>query len=184
MGDVQLILLSGAVASGKSSVAKLLQEEYRFSRVSTGSYLQTLAKQRGLAFDRVTMQDLGDTLDMETEFTWPVTVAMVQMVERPSDRWLLDAVRKRRQVHHFRARIAARILHIHLTAPERILRSRYEARLAAGEEYGDGSPYYEFVQSANEIESRSLIEIADLSIDTSVTSPDEAKLHIVDLLGI
>lgn len=179
-----LVLLSGAVGAGKTSVAGLLEKGHGFSRVSTSGHLKAIAAQRCIIVNRVSMQDLGDQQDVETDFTWPVTVALAQMAKKPGTRWLLDAVRKRRQVHHFRERMAGDILHVHLWAPEEVLRARYQARQAAGDEYGDPSPYDEFVQHPNEIESRSLLDIADLSFDTSVTTTLDAVQQIMDrLLG-
>jgi cytidylate kinase len=179
MDFAHLVLLSGAVSAGKTSVAGLLAEGHGFSRVSTSGYLKRIAAQRGIIVNRVAMQDLGDQQDIDTDFTWPVTVAQAQMAEKPSTRWLLDAARKRRQVHHFRERMPGTILHVHLWAPEGVLRARYQARQAAGEEYGDGSSYDEFVKRPNEVESRSLIDIADLRIDTSLTSSAAAVLRII-----
>ena len=183
MDTGHFVLLSGAVGAGKTSVASLLEEGLGFSRVSTSGYLKAIAAQRGILADRVAMQDLGDQQDIDTDFTWPVTVAQAQMVEKPSTRWLVDAVRKRRQVHHFRERIPGTLLHVHLWAPEDILRARYQARRAAGEEYSDASSYDEFVQRPNEVESRSLIEIADMRFDTSVTSSAVAVQQIISRLS-
>lgn len=177
-----LVLLSGAVGAGKTSIAGLLEKGRGFSRVSTSGHLKAIAAQRGMIVNRISMQDLGDQQDIETDFTWPVTVALAQMAERLGTRWLLDAVRKRRQVHHFRERMAGSILHVHLRAPEEVLRVRYQARQAAGDEYGDPSPYDEFVQRPNEIESRSLVDIADLCFDTSITSSTDAVQEIIDRL--
>lgn len=177
-----LVLLSGAVGAGKTSVASLLEKEHGFSRVSTSGHLKEIAAQRGLTVNRVSMQDLGDQQDIETDFTWPAAVAFAQMTDKPGKRWLLDAVRKRRQVHHLRERMAGSIFHVHLQAPEEVLRARYQARQAAGDEYGDPSPYDEFVQRPNEIESRSLIDIADLCIDTSIITSADAVQQVIDRL--
>lgn len=177
-----LVLLSGAVGAGKTSVAGLLEKGHGFSRVSTSGHLKGIAAQRGITVNRVTMQDLGDQQDIETDFTWPVTVSLAQMAENPSTRWLLDAVRKRRQVRHFRERMSGAILHVHLWAPEEVLRARYQARQAAGGEYGDASSYDDFVRRPNEVEARSLIDIADLRFDTNVTSSAEVVQEIIDRL--
>jgi ribose 1,5-bisphosphokinase PhnN len=76
-------------------------------------------------------------------------------------------VRKERQVAHFRHRFASAIYHIHLTAPEDVLRSRYESRLAAGGEYAGGISYDVALSHPNEVASRDLINIADLVVDTT-----------------
>lgn len=183
MGQSHLILLSGAVTAGKTRIAGLLEREHGFSRVSTSGHLKAMAARLGIAVNRVAMQDLGDREDVESDFTWPVTVAKAQMAASPGPLWLLDAVRKRRQVQHFRAQIPGNVLHVHAWAPEAVLRARYEARRAAGEEYGEDGTYDDFVGRPNEVESRSLIELADMTLDTSIRSTEDAVRLILDRLS-
>lgn len=183
MEQSHLILLSGAVTAGKTRIAGLLEREHGFSRVSTSGHLKAMAAQQGITVNRVAMQDLGDRQDIETDFTWPVTVARAQMAAKPGSLWLLDAVRKRRQIHHFRAQISGNVLHVHVWAPEAVLRARYATRQAAGEEYGDGSTYEDFVGRPNEIESRSLIKLADITLDTSVLSTEDAVQLILERMS-
>ena len=183
MGQRNLILLSGAVAAGKTRIASLLEREHGFNRVSTSGHLKAMAARLDIAVNRVAMQDLGDREDIETDFLWPVTVAKAQMAVSPGTLWLLDAVRKRRQVHHFRAQNLGNVLHVHTWAPEAVLRARYEARVAANQEYGETGTYEEFVNRPNEVESRSLIELSDMTCDTSILSPERAVQLILDRLS-
>jgi adenylosuccinate synthase len=95
-------------------------------------------------------------------------------------RWLIDAVRKQRQVEHFRAAFGPEVLHVHLTADELMLRERYEVRLSVGDDYVGGMRYELAVQHPNEIAARALQEIADYLIDTSTLPPErvaDAILH-------
>lgn len=54
-----MLLLSGSIASGKSSVANELISLYGFHSVGTGRYLAGLCQDIGLKNNRRNLQDLG-----------------------------------------------------------------------------------------------------------------------------
>jgi cytidylate kinase len=176
------VLLSGPVAGGKSAVARELVERHGFQSIRSGAYLASLASRRGLGTSRTILQRLGDELDQETDYRWLIDDVAVPALETTSDRshWLLDSVRKRRQVEHFRARFQRSVLHAHLTAPEQILRARYVSRMAAGAEYTGNTAYETAIAHPNEISARSLIDIADIVLDASVMSARDAATAIVE----
>lgn len=174
---VVVLLLSGPVAVGKSTLARQLDEDHGFRMIRSGNHLRSVATQLGSNTTRRAMQELGDALDLRTDYLWLLDdVASPQMEAAPNHaRWLLDSVRKERQIEHFRSRFA-HVLHIHLTATEEVLRARYDARLAAGGEYEGGTPYDVATAHPNEFASRGLIRIADHVVDSSIVSAMEAVL--------
>lgn len=177
--EFALLLLSGAVATGKSSIAGELQGSYKFHRIRTSTFLQRLAEERGIEVGRTTLQDLGDELDLTTDYQWPITLAQQQIdVDTSAKKWLLDAVRKRKQVQHFRSHFGPNVLHVHLTAPETVIQERYGRRSDSIDGSQDVLAYSRLISHSNEIESRSLIEIADFVIDTSIHSPIETATMI------
>src|SRR5437879_5669745 len=139
----RILLLSGPLAVGKSSVAALLTERGNFTRVRSGQFLSEYATARGITPDRQTLQEIGDRLDIETDYRWLIDdVAAPAIASNPSQaRWLVDAVRKHRQVEHFRNRFPGQVIHVHLTADERVLQERYDARQRAGDDYVGNKPY-------------------------------------------
>ncbi|AEF91097.1 hypothetical protein DelCs14_4114 [Delftia sp. Cs1-4] len=162
--NTRLLLLSGAVGSGKTSVTTALLDTYRFRKVSTGRHLTGLATAQGLSPERAVLQQLGDTLDVQTDYAWPVNVAVEQMQKAAGGEalvWLLDAVRKPRQVAHFREAFA-HVLHVHLTASEEVLRARYLQRQSAGDKREAAVSYEALVCHPNEVASRALGSIADV----------------------
>jgi len=175
-----VVLFSGPIAVGKSSVARELLERFSFDRVSTGTYLSQLAQQRGTAVSRTSLQEIGDRLDEESDYRWVIdNVAVSTIASKPNvTHWLLDSVRKHRQVHHFRHHYGSSIAHVHLTASETILEARYNARLIAGGEYAGNTPYSVAIQHPNEISSRSLIDVADLVINVEGRSSNDIATEI------
>ncbi len=178
------MLLSGPIAVGKSAVANALINRHRFASIRSGQYLRALATMHGKGHSRTDLQELGDELDNKTDYAWLVNdVAVAALHAMPGqDRWLLDCVRKTRQIAHFRERYGAAVLHIHLTAPEELLRARYEERIAAGGEYAGNTPYPVAATHPNELSARGLIELADLTIDLHRTAPDQAAITIAEKL--
>lgn len=176
-----VVLLSGSVASGKSAIATVLLDRHGFRPISSGAHLRQLAEGKGLPPDRITLQELGDQLDVASDFSWIVDDVASRAVASSPDqlRWLVDAVRKRRQVEHFRQRFKS-IWHVHILAPESILRQRYVARLMSqgvSEELA-GAEYDRAVAHPNEQEARSLGTIADVQFDTSSMSPERIAAAI------
>lgn len=173
-----ILLLSGPVAAGKSTLSKALVENYGFKSIRSGRYLQTLAQDHTLDVSRQTLQMLGDGLDDVTDFAWLIDDVAAPLIDGEPNQtlWLLDSVRKARQVEHFRARFRDDVLHVHVVAPEEELRRRYEERLTKGGEYEGGTPYDEAITHPNEVSSRALGKIADLIVNTSVPGAIDGKL--------
>lgn len=135
-----------------------------FREISTSGYLASLAKAQGLRHERATLQQLGDKLDVQTNYLWPVHVAVEQMqgvADGNTLCWLLDAVRKPQQVAHFRSAFG-QVLHVHITASEEILRARYLQRRATGDVRDAALSYEALACHPNEVASRALDSIADI----------------------
>ena len=135
-----LVLLSGPVAAGKTSLRQELMEAHGFDYVRSSAYLKALAAQQNLGDGgRTSLQDLGDDLDLRSDYRWVLDdVARPGFAASPAQRrWLVDAVRKERQIEHFRDAFGTSVLHVHLTASEDVLRQRYMTRLTTG---GDATP--------------------------------------------
>ena len=173
-----IVVLSGKLACGKTSVAELLVEKHEFYRVRTGAFPTRVANDRGLCTDRRALQVLGDEFDVETLGNWVVELALEQMSISPEVRyWLLDCVRRDFQIDRFRERYGDCVLHIHLTAPPDILKERYERRRA--DDPRDAVVSYELAkQNATELHAGRLGGIADLQIDTNTISPGDSAEKI------
>lgn len=162
-GSCKLLLLSGAIGSGKTKVACELIKNFGFVKIASSGYLSSLipAEERKEGDERrQQLQELGDRLDDETGYRWIVDPVATQAIQDSPDtqNWLVDAVRKKRQVELFRERFGILVRHVHLTASEEVLRSRYAQK---------GSDYDAVITHPNEVNARSLESLADLALDTS-----------------
>lgn len=172
----RLLLLSGPISSGKTSVSAVLQECYGFVPISSGAFLRAQFVAEDEPPDRYKLQELGDSLDKVTDFSWLIeSVARPVIDSRPNvDNWLLDAVRKPRQVELFRLCFTDAVMHVHLDAAESVLQQRYAAR--------GPNKLAEYSVSAvhpNELCARSLIGLADIVCDTKEHSAVEIACKIM-----
>lgn len=176
----RLLLISGAMGAGKTHIANTLRHLHQFQPISSGAFLRSSGGDVQKNLSRADLQDLGDALDVETDFRW-----IVDDVARPAitaaetiENWLLDAVRKPKQIQHFKDAFGESIRHIHLFAPEDVLRARYLARGAFAEQ-----DYLNALSHPNEIAARSLHAYADATFDSTTSTAEEIASSIFQLWG-
>jgi len=159
---VVVVLLSGPICAGKSTVGSALVTDHGFRAIRSSEYLRKVAAEHGLAADRRSLQTIGDERDGATGYRWLIDEVARPAIERmpQQGRWLLDSVRKGRQVELFKAAFP-RVLHVHIIAPESDLQRRFEERARVGK-VTEAISYAEAIAHPNEISARSLSNIADL----------------------
>jgi adenylosuccinate synthase len=92
------------------------------------------------------------------------------------DNWLLDALRKSRQVELFKLHFAGAVMHVHLDASESVLQQRYAER-----GLNHLAEYQANVRHPNELNARSLGSIADKVFDTGTFTALEIACQIIEL---
>ncbi|MGU7841427.1 AAA family ATPase [Burkholderia sp. AW33-5] len=175
-----LVLLSGPLAVGKTTLRDYLVAMHGFDYVRSSAFLIEKAQREDLPADRRGLQELGDRLDAETDYRWIVDeVALPSMyASAGKTHWLVDAVRKPKQVEHFKSLEHVNVVHVHLTAPEEVLRLRYESRLAKNAAGLSAPSYDDAIAHPNEVAARSLIQIADVVVDVT----DENTANLAELI--
>ena len=155
----QIVLLSGPVASGKSTLVTKLADTFEAHVVKT----RDLMASRLRVINRATLQRRGDRLDRETNGRWVLDGLERRLRDLPhSSLVIVDAVRKAYQIEAIREAYGANVTHIHLTAPLEVLASRHAQRQNAGE------PDYATVRrNRTERSVETLSAFADIVIDTN-----------------
>ena len=57
-----ILIFSGKIGSGKSSISKLIADKFKFQWLSFGDYVRTKATQECIEHTRINLQDLGEKL--------------------------------------------------------------------------------------------------------------------------
>ena len=175
----RIILLSGPVASGKTTLGDSLVSRYGFVRFKSRELIHTLLKTQP---ERAALQGGGDALDRKTGGRWIADTLARELLDRPMDAMVLvDSVRIARQVKAIREAFGPRVTHVHLTAPIDELARRYRDRPKALKEL----PSYRQVRSnPTEKNIESLTRLADVVVDTHRSTPEEVVIRVAARLGL
>lgn len=180
----KIILLSGPVAVGKTSIAASLEKEYGFKRIKSSQYLINEANSLGIEINRLNLQNLGDKFDETSDFLWVVDKVTLPVIKSTPDQnlWLFDSVRKQRQVEHFKLNLPPeyKIYHLHITASEETIQTRFFLR----DPLLSQNSYTETISHPNETSARSLIGIADHVIKVDEKSSQLVLNEISQLLEL
>jgi adenylosuccinate synthase len=179
----KIVLLSGHVSAGKTSLARRLQERFGVVVFNTGEHLKSLKPE--VPASREAMQKLGEKLDRTTGGTWVSDGLMCMLMRRDGDEdpvVVVDAVRIKKQIAAVRKAYRDKVIHVHLDAPVPELAKRY-----AGKKHDDLKelPSYERVL-ANPTEAAvdELAEIADVLIDTKRCTHEDVMVKVASHLGL
>ena len=132
--DQQVVLLSGPIASGKTTLARLLADRFGFYVVSTRELLL-----RHVGEDRWYLQAAGASMDDSTGGRW-VSDGLVRLRRQCSAEvpFVVDSVRTLDQIWWLRDAFGGSVEHVHLVADVGVLSDRYSSRFE-GYRYQDVS---------------------------------------------
>lgn len=160
-----LLVLSGPIASGKSTLAKKLKRYHQAMYVTTRSPLNKATQLPNPG--RQELQDAGTHLDRSTNGAWVLNhLQQMALTEPYTPLIVLDCIRNRIQLGPITQNWPAPTLHVHLTATPDILVQRYTQR-------GDELPHTQALHHPAEQGIAELELLADLVVDTSDISPDQ-----------
>lgn len=181
---MQIVLLSGNVSSGKTTLSEKLRSQFDFDVLKTKKVIQQLAQKRlrrELESDRRAMQLFGERLDKETAGKW-VLEALTKLVRSPRQRVIVDSVRILEQIRAIRQAYGFAVIHIHLTAPESVLGERYHRRKGTG--FRELKSYSEVERNRTEAQVNQLKDAADVVIDTARCTPADVLVRAATHLGL
>lgn len=174
----RIILLSGAISAGKTTLASKLAARYQIGHIKTRALLeQRFPKQK----TRKGLQLAGRRLDRETHEQWVADDVFAVAAESDAEALVVDSVRTLGQVDAFREAFGARVVHIHLTATDEVLDERYSKREGPLKEF---SSYREAKRDLVERRVESLGPVADIRVDTGRSTPEDVLVRTAAHLGL
>lgn len=177
----QIVLISGRLCTGRTRLAKRLQGDAGYSRIKTSDVLTRFARERNLPTDRISLQNLGDRLDSETNGEWISNV--VQDRCRKIGKLtavVVDSIYSNRQIEPFRKNPDWKISHVHLWAPKKTLVERFKGHTKYATE-GLSLDQADFLKSQHNIDF--LRADADVRINTNDTDSGDTFVRVAAFLG-
>jgi adenylosuccinate synthase len=176
-----IVLLSGPVSSGKSTLAQLLSRQFGFVVVKTWELLKEHAPDTSM--ERAALQELGEKLDRDTGGGW-VLEALARRVAALGDdaKVVVDAVRIAGQIDAVRKGYGPRVAHVHLAAGVPELEKRYKHRKRG--EIKELPSYAEVLKNKTESEVPQLKGSADIVIETDRCMEDDVLVRAASHLGL
>lgn len=174
----QIVILSGRVAVGKTTVAELLESRFGFQVLRTRDLI---AAAQGTQPERSALQVDGDRLDRKTGGRWVANAIPKLLAGHDCDRVVVDSVRKKIQIDAVRSGFGASVVHVHLLATVETIGARYLGRKSSLREL----PTYDAVaKSATERGVDGLRHHADIVVDTDRTGPEGVLCRVAGRLGL
>jgi adenylosuccinate synthase len=175
----RVIVLSGRVSSGKTTLGQSLVERYGCVHVKTQDLIRRALPDTPT--ERRALQVAGDDLDRRSKGAWVATeLAKLAQVHPPDAIIVVDAIRIRAQINAIRRAFGSRVVHVHLTAPVKVLAQRYRTRSRAMREL---SSYGALSENETERRVEELADKADVVIDTKKCSRDDVVVRAASHLG-
>jgi adenylosuccinate synthase len=177
----RIILLSGQVCAGKSTLARLLAERFRAIHLRTGECLQLMMPD--VPKERRALQEAGEKLDRETGGRWILDAVRKSTDEAADDAVVvLDSVRIGAQIEAVKSGYGNRVFHVHLDAPIEELSRRYDERGSTG--LRELKSYQEVLANETEQHVNDLGDFADVRIATERCRPVDILLRVAANCGL
>lgn len=179
-----IVCTSGEIGTGKSTLAKKLRDKFDFEIFKTSGVLGTLSRKR----DRVSLQKLGEKLDVETDGAWVRDNFHKHTFSRYGNHsfFVVDSITIYGQFKHLRKSYGYSVKHVHLEASSETLLERYVRRKSSTGDKKSIEAEYARVKS-NKTEKQvnsSLCKKADLVVNTENSTEEDVLVRVAGALGI
>ena len=183
-----IVLISGNVSAGKSTLGEGLRRQYSSTTVKTKEILKDLAVKRlkhDLPRERSALQEFGTKLDAETAGEWVLNALKKHIAEaRVAEDGVVvvDAVRILPQIKAIRKAYQFAVKHVHLEAPPPALAQRYKKR--GNTEVKELKKYSDVSKDPTEARVALLRQSADFVVDTERCTPEDVLVRVATFLGL
>ncbi len=177
----KVVLISGPVGVGKSTLAVALEQQFGIRRFRTSALLEERLQRDGVVLDRKDLQDEGERLDRQTSGEWVANELSRVVALEEGAGITVDSVRIIDQITAIRRALGRRVAHVHLTAATETLVKRYRKRKSPIRELAD---YAMVRKNATEAQVETLAAHADLVIDTSEYDPEDVFVLVASWLRL
>jgi adenylosuccinate synthase len=177
-----ILVLTGPIASGKTTLSKDLIERFGFIPFKTNELLKNLADGK-MRQERESLQKFGEALDRKTKGGWVRDGLSRFITNLPEGAMIVvDAARIDEQIEQIRNSFGQRVVHIHLTAPYEVLAKRFKQRKTKS--FKEATSYEAVHKDPTESEIESLAEIADVVINTARCTDNDVVVRAAAHLGL
>lgn len=177
-----VVVLSGPVAAGKTTLAGQLVKRFGAVPFKTSALLEQHAEGH-VALERTAMQEFGERLDRRTDGTW-VAYDLVPEINKLNENTIvvIDSVRIAGQIEALRRGLPRQIVHVHLRASREVLERRYRRRRRS--RFAEKATYQEVLDNPTEEQVPTLVEDADIVIDTDQNTIRDVVVRAASYLGL
>ncbi len=178
----QIVLLSGKVSAGKTTLCDQLVARFGAHPLKTKEIIASLAPK--IQAERGAMQRHGELLDRRTKGAW-VCEALARKADAIDGDALIvvDAVRIMSQIDAIRRAYGPRVIHVHLEAARDVLEKRY-ARRQKLKGFKEFSSYSQLSGSKTEERIGDLAGSADVVIQTDRCTKEDVLVRAAAHLGL
>ncbi len=191
MGDKKVILvLSGEICTGKSTLSDKLEERYGFRHCKTKEGLTYFAKKKlnGAVPDRDFLQKYGESLDTKDEGKWVLEYFqhLYQKEFSQNNFYVVDSVRILKQIQHIREAYSYFVFHIHLEASPESLEKRFFERgeIKSLTEEEQKLKYEKYKSDPTEQKVNNLKDDADLVINTDRCNDEDVFVRVASFFKL
>lgn len=179
-----VVVLSGPMGAGKSTLAEGLQRRHGARIVHSRQLLQARVGADGLG--RLELQQRGEALDEQTQGRW-LAEDLRELLRRPEDRpelLVVDAIRIEAQALALHRVLGSRVVHVHLSAADETLAERYARRRSRSATDTERASFEEARANPTEQRVGELARHADLVLDTRRLPAEAVLVRVASLLGL
>jgi adenylosuccinate synthase len=179
---ISIIVLSGRVCSGKTSLADLFETNHNAKILKTKDLIKSTLPNK--IFSREELQKAGDALDEIDGGAW-VANALKKCIDELNIKpevVILDSARIPGQLIALRKAFGGALTHVHLSANKIKLDERYKKRRSDNQEFNS----YQELEDASETERGvdQLANLADVMIETDKSEANDVYTRVSARIGV